>query len=389
MSGDLGDLEESVVARPSSVAARLIVAACLVVGFFAAGQWLLGRGDDALSTDEDAAPSTTILTTTSVAAATSQPEETSGTVDKPTPLEVSIGVDVAELALGAPEQTRVAYGTIDGGLRIVDLSNGASADVGTVFPLGMTTNYLVGSLSNIRQFTTGSTSLVIINLDSFAVATFYVPNEVSGAVSTGNPDRMWLHSVGSDGQSRYQLLDLRDGGLLLETLDAPVWSWMIPTGGGHPPFLNVLTNGVYEVIGTELVYLGPGTVVAASAGGALWTTCDESFVCSTLLITDDGSIPLEIGVGEPFSEPNARVSPDGRFVAAIDTALEGVTVIETATGTSSRYEIGHVWTVEGLVFIDHRLLVWSEAALKVIDAETGEITHLGITPNYEFLVSSR
>lgn len=124
---------------------------------------------------------------------------------------------------------------------------------------------------------------------------------------------------------------------------------MISAGDNDLPFLNVMTNGVYEVDGTELAYIGPGTVTAASAGGAIWTTCDDSFACSTRLNTGDESIRLEIDTGELFNEPWARVSPDGRFVAAVNTVLEGVTVIEAATGNSSQYKVGHVWSAEGLV----------------------------------------
>lgn len=393
MGNDHSEVEESLVVRRSSVVARVVVGCCLLIGLVAGARWFAAREPADPDVTEEAADEP-LVQETSVASSTTTPRSPqSAAAQEVEPaiasVEVAAGAVIDELALGAPEGTRVAYGTIDGGLRVVDLGDGSSIDMTTVFPLAMTANFLVGRGLNPSSSSFDDTTLVIIDLRTHAVATLATPTIVETIVPATEPDRVWLWFSDEDGRPAYQLVDLRDGGTMLETLDVPMWSWMIPAGAGNPPLLNVLTNGVYVIEGIEKRFLGTGTVHAASSGGAVWTTCDDSLVCATELVKADSSIPLGIDGGAVFEQAIARVSPDGRFVAVLEQESDGVVVVDSASGVSSHYEVGHVWTAEGLVFLDHRLLVWSESALKVIDAKTGEITHLEITPNFEYVVSSQ
>ncbi len=382
---DLFEVEESVVATRSSVGARVAVAFCLVVGLVAGIRWV--ANDDNQNPKEEAQSETP---SPSTSAPTTVPWPTvPQTKAAATPIGITIAADARELALGAPVGTRVAYGIIDGGLRVVDLSDGASFDIATIFPLGMTTNYLVGTQFSPRSSYSKNTTLVIIDLHTFAVAMLETSKFVDSVVATGGPNRVWLLNSENDGPFTHQLLDLRDGGILLDTLDVPMWSQMIPAGEGNAPLINVFSNGVYEIEGTLPGFLGPGTVIAASAGGAIWSTCDNTLVCTTQLVTPNSSTPVPIDSDVLFNDPIVSVSPDGKFVAVVARDSDGVAVINTESGVSRQYEVGHVWSAEGLLFLDHRLLVWSEATLKLIDAEAGEVTYLGINPNHEYLVSSQ
>ena len=369
--------DDAAVGRRISKPAVALVAVLAAVALFAGGRLLVHS-----LTSEPGAVSEAALETLppSSAAPADEPQEATNYVDD---------LFLEQLALGVAPGTRVvhgalrvAYGAYGGQLSVVDLFDGSVLTIDDMQPLALTADYLLARpFPSFADGRFGATGYSIVDLESMTAVSIETDEEIVAAYGADETNHAWLVGQVDDG-FRYWLADFADGGAEIVSFEFRTWvSLVVPPG--RSAYLNVPSNGVYEVDGDELLFKGTGSIASASAHASVWTSCDAAYECTTELVQRDRLGGRVLDVGEIAV---GKLSPDNRYFAYTDGDGRGLTVLDLTSGVTSAYDIGYVWESERLVFLDRRLLVVSDSGLYLIDLTTGESTRIEQVAAGDFFV---
>ncbi len=350
--------DETVATSSRSRLAAVVAGLVLLVLLVGAGR-LLVRELSGAAGDEEATASPT---TTPIAREPQIPIVNQGSV------EVRDGPTIEGLALGAPPGTRIAFGSFQGPVAIVDLSDGSTVVVDDLRPVVMTDNYLVAQPWDDGD---GSAdySLVVVNLRAKNAAKVWWNASVQNASSAGDGDRVWIGLTTDDGTSYLGFNLATNNGQIFE-VKVPGHARLAPNSNGKP-YVNAEAAGVYAIADGTLEFVRRGLVLASSAAGEVWWRCDEALACTATLTVGGSQLTLPVDRLVPLDGVFA-LSDDARYFAYSRPDWAGVTVFDRTTGSSTDFENGRVWDSSGLAFVGDRLIVGGELGLEILDLQTGQ-----------------
>jgi len=232
--------------------------------------------------------------------------------------------------LGEPVGMTLFVGSNEG-ITEIDLDTGTPTTLDLVgVPLAFTDNWLVAY--DMRESSVTALNLVegtVTRLEDNVVPTTNFElfgTAVSGA--SAEPGTVWLYSLNTGFNGRWQRIDLADGEVLEVVNDA---SWP-----NFSPFAPVLAGsaggGVFQRRDGRYLQVHDGVLIAAAPTVALILSCDGPLDCRLNWYDTDGWNELDRPLPETGVGPGALLSTNGRLLA---TGSAGTTFISSQRGANS------------------------------------------------------